>query len=135
VAFLIEEGEMDGRAFDTLTRRAADVVSRRSSLAALGGATLAAGLLAPLAAEAKDNKAKKAKKKAKKKCKKQEGQCNEAVQAFCSSLNNNLVETVGDEGFPFNECVQRFSFCCPFFSSCNAREGVECLLSRFLVKV
>jgi hypothetical protein len=126
---------MNEQTFDLFTRRAAEAVSRRSSLAALGGATLAAGLLAPLAAEAKDNKAKKAKKKAKKKCRKQEGQCNEAVQAFCNALlnNNNLAETVGDEGIPLNECIERFSFCCQFFSNCNAQQGTQCLLERSIL--
>jgi hypothetical protein len=93
---------------------------------------VAAKFLAPMSAEAKDNKAKKAKKNAKKQCRKQEGQCQEAVQEFCQLIQMNVGgEAANPEGIP--NCLDRFSGCCQFFSTCNAREGVSCLFDRFFV--
>jgi hypothetical protein len=122
---------MNHQRFEPLARHVTEVVSRRSSLAALSGAALAAGLVAPLTASAKDNKAKKAKKKAKKKCKRQRGQCEAAVQAFCPPPNGPSSGSVTADGNGPSNCVQRFSACCPFFSTCNAQQGVECLLKAF----
>jgi hypothetical protein len=116
---------------NALTHHTADAVSRRSSLAALSAAALAAGLLGSTITEAKDDQAKKAKKKARKRCRNQEGQCEGAVQAFCQALDL-LPESVRSEGIP--DCVPRFSVCCPFFSTCNAEAGVRCLLDAFIFK-
>jgi hypothetical protein len=114
---------MNQHAFDVVTRSAADAVSRRSSLAALGAAALAAGLLAPTTFAAKD-KAKKAKKKARKKCRNQQGQCEASVQAFCASINSMATESVTAEG----SCLGLLSPCCTFLSTCNASSSTTCFL-------
>jgi hypothetical protein len=125
------EDEMSEQVFDAFTRKAAQAVSRRSSLAALSGAALAAGLLAtPITSAAKDNKGKKAKQKAKKRCTQQEDQCHEAVQVFCTPAAAASAESVTAEGTP-EFCKQQFSPCCEFFANCDARTGVACLLERF----
>jgi hypothetical protein len=69
---------MSEQTFDRFTRQAAVAISRRNSLLALGGATLATGLARSSASAAKDNdkkKAKKAKKKFKKQCNQKKDQC------------------------------------------------------------
>jgi hypothetical protein len=120
---------MNEQAFDGLTRRAAAAVSRRSSLAALGGAALAAGLVAPTPYDVRAAKGKKKKKK----CQKQLGQCQEATKEFCDSLP--IVKIVAQSVTAEGTCEAFLSECCSHFSSCNAREGVECLLERVLETV
>jgi len=82
---------MSQQNFDAFTRRAAENVSRRGSLATLGGAGLAALLGSALTADAKKNKnnnkktkkkiKKKIKKKSLQKCQAQVGQCQTIVTA------------------------------------------------------
>jgi hypothetical protein len=132
---VVDEGDaMNEQIFDTFTRRATQAVSRRSSLAALSGAALAAGLLAtPITTAAKGNKGnkgKKAKQEANKRCTQQEGQCHDAVQVFCAPVAPASTESVTAEGTP-EFCRQQFSPCCEFFANCDARTGVACLLERF----
>ena len=99
---------MSEQHFDAFTRRAAQAVSRRSSLMALGGATLAAVVAKPAITDAKKNKSnKKAKKKARKKCKKQVGQC----ETFL--------------GAQFPQGLQ----CCPFLSNCDTTQFLSCLFN------
>jgi hypothetical protein len=100
---------MSEQSFDAFTRRAAQAVSRRQSLMALGGATLAAAAAKPSIAEAKKNKNKKAKKKAKKKCKQQVPQCEAAV-----AQANGIPQQIQ---------------CCQFLSNCNAGSFVQCIAS------
>jgi hypothetical protein len=108
----------------TRQRRASTAISEIMERA------VAASLLASSTASAKDNKAKKAKKKARKKCKQQQGQCEEAIRTICSPVNAMATESVRAEGNGPSTCIQRLLSCCPFFATCNAREGVECLFQQ-----
>jgi hypothetical protein len=108
---------MNEHAFEGFTRSVANPVSRRSALATLSGAALAAGLLAPATGAAKDNKAKK-------KCKRQRRQCEAAVQTFCDALLTG--ESVTAQGGL--TCAQVLLPCCAHFSTCNASAGTTCLL-------
>src|SRR5262245_56470646 len=73
----VVEESLSDHAIDAITRRAADAVSRRNSLLALGGAALAAATMAePL-------KAKKTKTRIKKKCRRQVTQCRNYFAGFC----------------------------------------------------
>lgn len=97
---------MDSSVFDSLTRQAADIVSRRASLLALGAAGLAAALANPLGGEAS--------KKGKKKCNKQKKQCRSDVQDFCAGT---IIE---------QECLDALLPCC---ATCNVANGVTCVLN------
>jgi hypothetical protein len=112
---------MSEQTFDAFTRRAANAVSRRSSLAALSGVALAAGLLAQTTSAAKDNKAKKTKKKARKKCKRQVDQCLDALPSVCEAV-------FGPADVP--ECVLFFDECCEPLRGCNVSEAAACLVQR-----
>ena len=111
--------------FDTFARTAADAVSRRSSLVAFGGATLAAAMRgAPDADAAKDKGAKRAKKKLKKvkkqfaqACAAQPGQCQAAMSAFCATTNDPAV------------CLQLVTPCCALITDCNVGPAFTCLFS------
>lgn len=104
--------------FDAFTRRAAEGVSRRKSLVALGGATLAAIAAKPSIADAKQNSGKnankKAKKKARKKCKKQVGQCNAFVMQMCARSRSP------------QQCQSDNLRCCESFATCNAGAALQC---------
>jgi hypothetical protein len=103
---------MNGNAFDAFTRQAADAISRRTSLLAIGGATLTA-VAAPSIARAK---------KKKNKCRKQKGKCEEAVRELCENQNCQKTE---------EQCLSILLPCCEFFSNCNAKQGVTCLVDPF----
>jgi hypothetical protein len=114
---------MSEHAFDALTRRASTAVSRRSSLAALGGAALVAAVASPAIVEA-SKAGKKAKKKARKKCRQQQGQCEASVQTFCASLNGAASESVSAEG----SCLGLLLPCCASLSTCDAATSTTCFL-------
>jgi hypothetical protein len=92
--------------FDVVTRRAAEVVSRRRSIIAMGGAALAAAISNPLETEAG-----KSGKKSKKRCKRQKQQCRSFYEGLC-------------QGDPF--CEERYFACCEFLASCNASAYLQC---------
>ena len=73
---------MSLQAFDAFTRSVGQSASRRSSLLALGGAALAAGMAAPVGTEAKQNPAKKVKKKNKQKCNQEIAECRTVIAAI-----------------------------------------------------
>jgi hypothetical protein len=102
--------------FDALTRRAADVVTRRSSLLALGGAGLAASLAMPELATAG-----KAGKKAKKKCRSQGTPCREFADQIC--------ELFLDPGSSQDQCKEAAKDCCPAIEGCKGAEFFDCALS------
>ncbi|MGH2614319.1 MAG: hypothetical protein ACRDJC_03690 [Thermomicrobiales bacterium] len=105
---------MIGSAFDAITRRAADVVSRRSSLRAMGGAALVAAAAAPTV-----TRAGKAGKRAKKKCKRQGRQCREAIPLVCAVyLPNNDPE----------QCAEFLNPCCDFLEKCQAAQYFTCFI-------
>ncbi len=103
---------MSTRAFAAVTRHTV-AVSRRSSLVALGLASVGA---TPLLAGAKG----KAGKKARKKCRKQVEPCKAAFDPVCEG-------TMGEE-----ECRQFASECCESLKTCNADAAMTCVVTRFL---
>jgi hypothetical protein len=112
---------MNEQLFDGFTRRAADTVSRRSSLAALSGAALAAGLLAPMTSRAKDDKAKKAKRKARRKCQRQVDQCRQGVGDLCLVIYGSPSA---------GECILHFDECCQPLASCDVPQAVACAVQK-----
>ncbi len=111
---------MTGNAFDALTRHAADGVSRRTSLLAMGGAALTAAVAKPALTQAG-----KAGKKAKKKCKKQGKPCREFGELLCEEL----VEPPGVE-----DCIAASNECCQFLSKCKGSQFFECVLDILSVQ-
>jgi hypothetical protein len=104
---------MIGMNFEALTRRTADLVSRRASLLALSGVALG-GLASPSLVEAK--KGKSCQKKVDKTCKKQQNTCEASVEAFC--------ELHPEPAF----CQQDCRPCCESLAQCRAAESTDCLL-------
>jgi hypothetical protein len=84
-------------------------VSRRSSLLAVGGATIVASLTRPTGLSAA-----KAGKKARKKCKKQGKQCRQFIIADCQDSSD------------VQACLDRTLPCCDPFARCNAAAGFAC---------
>jgi hypothetical protein len=95
---------MSEHIFDAATRRVS-AVSRRGSLAILGGVALAA-LTDPVITSAG-----KASKKSRKTCARQKQQCRTFYQTFC-------------RGNPL--CEEDHFGCCEFLSSCNASGYLQC---------
>jgi len=104
---------MDDRTFEALTRRAAEVVSRRGSLRTLGGAALAAGLLTPISTQAKGGKKND-------KCKKQVSRCKQGLADLCD------VVFPPKEAFSTSECFEAFADCCEFLSDCGTAQAFAC---------
>jgi hypothetical protein len=114
---------MSESAFDAFTRRAAAAISRRSSLAALGGAALAAAVTGPSVVSVS-----KAGKRAKKKCKRQKNQCEDTVRSFCEEVNTmkrDAPKRIVAEGGEEERCLQILLECCEV---CNVNVGVNCVL-------
>lgn len=99
---------MSERAFDALTRHAADTVSRRGSLLALSGVALVAAVAEPVGAK------RKAKKQVKKKCKRQVAPCRSFFAGVC----------FGDA-----ECEAALFPCCDFLAQCDSGAMFECIFS------
>jgi hypothetical protein len=103
---------MSMRAFDTFTRQAGAVVSRRSSLLTIGGAAAAATAISPVVGDAK-------KKKNKDKCKKKEKQrCNNDAEECKDSV------VLGCEGNA--ECIASLTPCC---DTCSADGFLVCFIA------
>jgi hypothetical protein len=96
------------KAFDAFTRHAADAVSRRNSLLALGGMALAAGIAEPAIAK------KKSKNQAKKKCRRQVPRCKSYFAGFC----------LGDP-----DCEAELFPCCEFLAKCDPGSMLDCLFT------
>ena len=111
---------MSEEIIDTVSRRAADAVSRRASLLALGGMALAAMTAIPGAAKGGKGGKKRKKRKgnsgnageqlAQAKCASQVDQCRTSVSGFCDP----------------EDCPAQLS-CCDFFATCNAVGALACL--------
>ena len=111
---------MSEQFFDTVSRGAAGVSTRRTSLLALGGVALAAMTAVPSAAKGRKGgkKGKKrkgdggnaGKKLAQARCARQVDQCRAAVSGFCDS----------------GDCPAQLS-CCDFFATCNAVGALACM--------
>jgi hypothetical protein len=108
---------------DTVSRRAADAVSRRASLLALGGMALAAVTAIPSAAKGGKGGKKRKKRKggeggngnageqlAQARCASQVDQCRTSVSGFCDP----------------EDCPAQLS-CCDFFATCNAVGALACI--------
>ena len=99
---------------DTLTLRAADAVSRRRSLLALGGAAVASAAVGPsLSRAGKD--AKKARKRKKKKCRRQIDQCRTFFLELCGAPGADCEE----------EELDGFLASCDLLQNCKAGESVD----------
>ncbi len=109
---------MSDRAIEVISRRAADALSRRGSLLALGGLALAAAMPASTAKADKNRHKHKHKKKKKNNgtvlCQGQVAPC----QAFFSGL------CMGDD-----DCVAEFVPCCAPLATCNSVGLLDCLFS------
>lgn len=103
---------MTGISFDAFTRRAAEAVTRRTSVLALGAAALGVATT-PRVAEAG-----KCGKKVKKKCADLEAQCFAAVADVC-------------DGRPDEEDCLACEECCRSERACIDRETFSCLLRCF----
>lgn len=99
---------MDSQAFETLTRRTAEGISRRSSLLTLGGAALAATMATPDVSQAKKKKKSgdKGKEKEKKRCNNDAAACKSTVQSLCDPTDpatclilQNCCEECSANGF------------------------------------
>ena len=104
---------MSQQHFDAFTRRAAESITRRGSLATLGGAGLAAVFGNSLVAEAKKNKTKKLKKKFKKQlaaqCQAEITQC----QTFITANGGNSAQFQ----------------CCNFLATCDFLTTLNCVVA------
>jgi hypothetical protein len=109
------------KSVDTLARRAAEVVSRRASLLALGGAAISAATNSTtLAAKKKKNcpKCENCTKANDDRCAAQKQACERAMEAACENL-------VIDPGPCFDSCRP----CCESLSSCDPTESTACLMA------
>jgi hypothetical protein len=109
---------MDDRSFDTVTRQAAEGISRRSSLMSLTAAGLAALLAAPFAAEAKQGSKKK---------KKNRGapapvqQCPDLCAPQVVSCTASFTAQCGTDP----SCLALIQ-CCDFLGTCDATGFFAC---------
>ena len=107
---------MQNRSFDTITRQATGVISRRGSVRLLSGAALAGALGAPeLAGAGKAGKRARNKKQAAKRCKQQGGPCRAFVTEGCALTEDPQA------------CEAAFFPCCTHFERCNAGAGLTCI--------
>jgi hypothetical protein len=113
---------MDDQAFDSLTRRTAEAVSRRGSMLTLGAAALAAGF-----AGTGVTKAKKKNKKNKNKCPGQVEECRTGLANVCAQFFDNE-----GSGFSLDECITEFGPCCEFLQGCDAAAGFQCAVDKIV---
>ena len=112
IRFVPKEEAVSHQAFDAFTRSAVEGISRRSSLATLGGAGVAALVGGALTAEAKskNKKVKKLKRrlrKANQKCPQQAEDC----RNFIAGAGGNSAQIA----------------CCDFLATCNFDPFVPCV--------
>jgi hypothetical protein len=112
--FAFEEDLVKNSAFDTITRHAAGVVSRRTSVLMLSGAALAGALATPELASA-GKAGKKAKKQAAKRCKQQGGPCRAFIAEGCALTEDPRA------------CEEAFFPCCAHLERCDAGAGLTCI--------
>ena len=105
---------MNGIGFDAVARRAAAVVSRRTSLLALGGLALgAATQSAPVGANKKKKKKKDRDDNGNQRCQNQKQQCLDSVEDSC---NDNVP------------CENACKPCCDSLATCDAATSTTFLL-------
>jgi hypothetical protein len=100
-------------------RRRADGLSRRGSLATLGGLGLATLTGHAMARAGKSNKKanRRAKKEGKKKCRKQDDQCIDVWEGLCAADPDPEL------------CQDTFLPCCPFLAQCQATAYFACVFA------
>jgi hypothetical protein len=102
-----------------LTRRAAEVLSRRGSLVTLSSAALALGLTNPRLTKAKKGKSNN-------KCKKQVDRCKQGLDDLCDAIFPPMTRTgVQAAGVP-SECFVAFDQCCQFLQDCSVAQAFAC---------
>jgi hypothetical protein len=111
---------MDDRAFDSLTRQAAEAVSRRGSLLTLSAAALAAGFAGAGVTKAK-------KKNKKNKCPGQVEECRTGLFKVCAQFFDNE-----GSGFSLDRCITEFGPCCDFLQGCDAAAGFQCAVDKIV---
>jgi hypothetical protein len=109
---------MPQRVFDTISRHAANAVSRRASLVTLGSALLAGSAPSSLLTAARNGK--KARKRTRKTCKRQVASCRQTWQDRCATD----IECEADN-------LERILACCEPLSGCKAGAALDCLFSDF----
>ena len=108
---------MNGIGFDAFARRAAAVVSRRTSLLALGGLALGATTQsAPVGANKKKRKKKDKDDNGNQRCANQKQQCLQSVDDFCESRPEIAT------------CETACNLCCDSLATCDAGTSTTCLL-------
>jgi hypothetical protein len=103
---------MNEPTFDTLTRRAAQVVSRRGSLRALSGVALALGLTEPTTTAAKKGG------KHGDRCQNQVSRCKTGLGDLCTSAFHT--------GNAQLACVEAFIQCCEPLRRCDTAQAFAC---------
>ena len=126
---------MSEQIIDTVTRRAADAVSRRASFLALGGMALAALTAVPSAA--KGGKGGNGRKKGKNRKKGDEGTGGtvvtgptgeELAQARCASQGDQCRASLTALCAGEPVCLEGLP-CCDLFATCNAAGGLSCIFT------
>ena len=108
---------MSGVSLDAFTRRAAEMLSRRSLLA-LGAATVGAAALPGSAWAGECSQT--CRRRVKNRCERQAGQCAEAVKAVCGQVSNPTTR---------QQCLDSCLPCCEPEGDCLNGEKFECLVT------
>lgn len=108
---------MTAHTVEDLSRRAAEVLSRRGSLAALGGFA-AANMF-----DANDARGKKG--GGDKKCKKQVEKCRNGLADLCKTV---FDPPDGGDNFDSQDCIDAFTRCCRFLDGCNTGQAFTCAI-------
>ena len=104
---------MNEKTFETATRHAASVLTRRGSLRTLGAAALAAAISAPSLAQAKKG-GKKSRGNGSQRCRRQAAGCRKVVTELC-----------GDE----SGVCEAVLASCPSLGRCNATAFFDCVIA------
>ncbi len=109
-----------------ILQRAADAVSRRTSLARLSGAVLTATLPGLSRVEAKKSKKSRGRKRMKNaandRCEQQSPSCREFADEFCALFNPPGPQRI--------TCAAAATTCCLPLEQCQGPEFFDCLLGR-----
>ena len=115
---------MSEQIINTVSRRAADAVSRRTSFLALGGMALAAMTAAP--SVAKGGNGRKSGKRRKKRKTGGGDTAEQLIQAKCASQGDQCRASVTELCRGDSNCLEALA-CCDFFATCDAPAGLRCI--------
>jgi hypothetical protein len=127
---------MSEQIIDTVTRRAADAVSRRASILALGGVALAALTAVPAAAKGGKGGKGKGKKKGKNRKNGNGGTGNivnpgptgqEIAQVRCAAQGDQCRTSLTAICAGEPQCLEGLA-CCDLFATCDAAGGLTCII-------